>query len=191
MRRLFSIAAVVLSMFMLAHATLAQTTKPAPTLVITKAVWGDLPDGAKTDVTEKVKAMVKDNSLTVDASNDNFDDPANGVVKKLEVDYTIDGVAHSRTVAEDETLVISTKPSKLIITKALYGDLPDGDKTDVTTIVCDRVNGDTLKIKANNDTFGDPASGVAKKLQVEYKLNGVVGVKTVNEDEELTIADDK
>jgi uncharacterized protein YbaA (DUF1428 family) len=190
MRRTLSILTVILSILAFVQVSHAQTTKPAGTLVIVKAIYGDLPDGGKTDVTEKVKTMVKDNALTVDASNDNFDDPASGVTKKLKVDYTIDGVAHSRTVDEAETMIISTKPSKLVITKALYGDLPDGDKTDVTAIVRDQINGDQLKIKASNDNFGDPASGITKKLQVEYKLNGVVGVKTVNEDEDMTISSD-
>jgi hypothetical protein len=82
---------------------------PVAKLVIVKAVYGDLPDGAKTDVTEKVKGMVKDGALSVVASNDNFGDPAEGVVKKLKVDYTFEGKAKSKTVDEDETLTISDK----------------------------------------------------------------------------------
>jgi hypothetical protein len=76
-------------------------------LVITKAFYGDLPDGPKTDVTDKVAAMVKDDKLTVEASNDNFGDPIEGTVKKLKVEYTVNGVAHSKTVNEGETLSIS------------------------------------------------------------------------------------
>jgi Domain of unknown function (DUF3395) len=84
-----------------------QTTAPAAgQLVITRAVYGDLPDGPKTDVTEKVKAMVKDNRLTVEASNENFGDPASGVNKSLEVDYTIDNVSYIKTADEDQTLAI-------------------------------------------------------------------------------------
>lgn len=181
----------LLSTLTLVSAAQAQTTKPAGTLVIVKAVWGDLPDGDKTDVTDKVKPMVKDNALSVQASNDNFDDPAVGVEKKLRIDYTIDGVAHTKTVLEDETLVISNKPSKLVILKAVYGDLPDGDKTDVTAIVRDQVNGDRLKIQASNDIFGDPANGVGKKLQVDYKLDGVIGSKSVDEDEVLVIPNEQ
>ncbi|MFI5378745.1 MAG: DNAJC11 domain-containing protein [Tepidisphaerales bacterium] len=82
---------------------------PAGKLVIVKAVYGDLPDGAKTDVTEKVKEMVKDNALSVETTNDNFGDPAEGVVKKLKVDYTFDGKEKSKTVDENETLTISNK----------------------------------------------------------------------------------
>ena len=76
-------------------------------LVITKAVYGDLPDGGKIDVTEKVAKMVKDDALSVDATNDNFTDPAVGTGKTLKVDYTFDGKDNSKSVAENETLTIS------------------------------------------------------------------------------------
>ncbi len=162
---------------------------PKPKLVIVKAVYGDLPDGDKSDVTAKVAAMVKDDTLTVDATNDNFDDPAEGIAKKLKVDYTIDGKAGSKTVNESETLFVSAKPSKIVIVKAVYGDLPDGEKTDVTEKVAGKVNGDTLSIKASNDLFGDPANGVQKKLKVDYTFDGKAKSKTVDEDETLTISD--
>jgi hypothetical protein len=83
------------------------TQKASGKLVIVKAVYGDLPDGAKTDVTDKVKDMVKDGVLSVDATNDNFGDPAEGIVKKLKVDYTFDGKEKSKTVEENETLTVS------------------------------------------------------------------------------------
>ena len=101
-------------------------------LVVTKAYYGDLPDGAKTDVTDKVAALVKEGRLSVEASNDNFGDPAEGVVKKLRVEYAVDGVARSKTVDEGQTLTVTSKPSKIVIRKAVYGDLPDGPKADVT-----------------------------------------------------------
>lgn len=162
---------------------------PAGKLVVTKAFYGDLPDGQKTDVTEKVAAMVKDNALSVEASNDNFGDPVEGTVKKLKVEYTVDGVAHSKTVNEGETLKISGKPAKLIIRKAVYGDLPDGAKTDVTEKVAEKVDDDHLSIEATNDNFGDPAEGIVKKLKVDYTFDGKELSKTVNENETLTISD--
>ncbi|MFI5381470.1 MAG: tetratricopeptide repeat protein [Tepidisphaerales bacterium] len=88
---------------------------PAGKLVIVKAVYGDLPDGAKTDVTEKVAAMVKDNALSVFAGNDNFGDPAGGVAKKLRVVFTIDGVAASKTVDAGETLTIAAAERALVL----------------------------------------------------------------------------
>ncbi|MGA2497179.1 MAG: DUF3395 domain-containing protein [Tepidisphaeraceae bacterium] len=162
-------------------------------LVIVKAVYGDLPDGGKTDVTDKVKEMVKDNALSVEATNDNFGDPADGIVKKLKVDYTIGGVAASKTVNEGETLTIAAgeKPvvSKLVIKKAVYGDLPDGAKTDVTEKVKGMVKDGALSVAATNENFGDPAEGIQKKLKVDYTFDGKEKSKTVDENETLTISD--
>jgi hypothetical protein len=77
--------------------------------VIKKATYGDLPDGSKVDVTDKVADLVADDALSVEATNTNFGDPADGVVKKLKVDYTFEGKEKSKTVDENETLKISDK----------------------------------------------------------------------------------
>jgi hypothetical protein len=188
---LLAVIACVLTVLGVARAAApgAPAEAPKPRLVIVKAVYGDLPDGDKTDVTTKVAGMVKDDRLSVVANNDNFDDPAEGVVKKLKVDYTIDGKAGSKTVNEDETLAVNGKPSKIVIVKAVYGDLPDGDKTDVTAKVAEKVDGDTLSVKAGNDLFGDPAEGISKSLKVTYTFDGKEKSKTVAEDETLTISE--
>lgn len=136
-----------------------------------------------------VAGMVKDDKLTVEASNDNFGDPIEGTVKKLKVEYTVNGVAHSKTVNEGETLSISGKPARLVIRKAVYGDLPDGANTDVTEKVADKVNDDKLSIEATNDNFGDPAEGIVKKLKVDYTFDGKERSKTVDENATLTISD--
>ena len=168
----------------------APATPAAPKLVIVKAYYGDLPDGAKTDVTEKVAAMVKDNALTVEATNENFGDPADGTVKKLKVDYTIDDKAKSKTVDEGQTLTLTAKRSKLVIKKAFYGDLPDGAKTDVTEKVADLISGDGLSVEATNTNFGDPADGITKKLKVDYTFDGgKEQTKTVEENQTLTISE--
>ncbi len=178
---------------LLAASGRAADAPAAGKLVIVKAVYGDLPDGGKTDVTDKVKAMVKDGALSVDATNDNFGDPADGIVKKLKVDYTIDGVAASKTVNEGETLTIAAneKPApsgKLAIKKAVYGDLPDGGKTDVTDKVKAMVKDGALSVDASNDNFGDPAEGITKKLKVDYTFNGADKSKSVDEGQTLTIS---
>jgi hypothetical protein len=190
MFRVQLLAAVTLSLVMSVFAASTRAAEPlVGKLVIVKAVYGDLPDGQKTDVTEKVAGMVKDDRLSVEANNDNFGDPAEGVTKKLTVDYKIGDVARSRTVNEGETLKISGKKSKLIIRKAAYGDLPDGQKTDVTEKVADRVFDDALSVEATNTNFGDPAEGTVKKLKVDYTFDGKEKSKTVDENETLTISD--
>ncbi|HEY3321856.1 MAG TPA: DUF3395 domain-containing protein [Planctomycetota bacterium] len=92
------------------NATLTITVIPSK-LVIEKAWYGN-PDDAKvgSDVTTKVRTMIKNDSLTVDATNDNFGDPAEGVAKVLKIDYTFDGGAKkSKQAAENESLTINDK----------------------------------------------------------------------------------
>jgi uncharacterized protein YajQ (UPF0234 family) len=157
-------------------------------LVITKAVYGELPGGASVDVTKKVAEMVKDDSLSVDATNDNFTDPAEGVGKKLRVEYTIGGIAAAKTVNENENLTVSGKAQKLVIVKAVYGDLPSGGSVDVTRKVAEMVKDGALSVEATNENFTDPAEGIGKKLRVDYTFNGVAKSKTADEGEMLTIS---
>ncbi|MGA2618851.1 MAG: beta-L-arabinofuranosidase domain-containing protein [Thermoguttaceae bacterium] len=89
----------------------ASAADKAPKLVIVKAVWGILPSGPSFDVTKDVARMVENDSLSVDADNDNFGDPAPGNAgKKLKVDYMLHGVAGSKTVNEFD--MISLGPVK-------------------------------------------------------------------------------
>jgi HEAT repeat protein len=86
--------------------------KPVPGKVeILKAAYGALPDGPSADVTKQVAEMVKAGTLTVEASNANFGDPANGQVKKLRVDYKVEGIADSKTVNESEIITLSAMAS--------------------------------------------------------------------------------
>jgi hypothetical protein len=185
-----SLSLVALVLLISGLVTLRSRADDAPAeakLVVTKATWGDLSSDRKADVTSKVVPMVKDGALSVEASIDIFDDPAANTVKQLQVEYTLNGTAQTRIVAEGVTMVISDKPSKLVITKASYGDLPDGQKADVTEKVRQWVNSDSLSVVASNGNFGDPADGVRKRLTVEYTLEGKAGTKTVDEDETLSI----
>lgn len=85
-------------------------------ITITKAQYGDLPDGPKADVAKKVKALVQQGNYTFEVSNAHFGDPAGGRVKKLQLDYIVHGTAMSRTVAEGEsiTLAVSAAPSAIV-----------------------------------------------------------------------------
>ena len=172
------------------------TTNSSSRLVVLKATYGDPSDpSSSSDVTAQVEDMVTNNSLTVDASNDNFGDPASGVCKLLRINFKIDGVAGSKSVYERGTIKITLadKPdpnagtSKLIIRKATYGVLPDGDTIDVTSIVAGMVRNSALNFTVTNTDLGDPAPGENKKLQVDYTLDGTNGSQTVIEDTKLQI----
>ena len=169
-------------------ATVLQAEEKLAKLVIIKAEYGDLPNGNKTDVTEKVKGMANAEGLSAAATNDNFGDPADGIGKKLIIEYTLDDQKLEQIVNENDTLTISTKPSKLKIVKAFYGDLPDGAKTDVTAKVQAMVKDDALSVGATNDNFGDPVEGTTKKLKVEFTFEGAAKSKEANEGDTLTIS---
>jgi len=157
-------------------------------LFIRQAEYGDLPDGNFNDVTAIVAAMVENDALNVDANNDNFDDPAPERRKKLRVDYTFNGEERSKTVVERNQLKISpsdksagipkSSSSKLIIRKAEYGDLPDGNFNDVTAMVAAMVENDALNVQVNNDNFDDPAFKIRKLLRVDFTFDGEEGSKT-------------
>ena len=161
-------------------------------LVIAKAVYGDLPDGPSIDVTIQVASMVKNNTLAVDASNDVFGDPADSAYKKLRVDYTFNGVRGTKIVNEDATLrlPLDEKPlvGKLVIVRAVYGDLAAGEVIDVTAQVAAMVKNNTLKVVASNENFTDPAVGAHKRLRVEYTIGGVARRRTIGEGRTLRIS---
>lgn len=90
-------------------------------VVIVKAQYGDLPDGPAADVTKKVADLVKAGAMAVDASNDNFGDPANGRSKKLRVDYRVNGVPASKIVPEQETLTFTATSTSPAVVEAICG----------------------------------------------------------------------
>jgi len=75
-----------------------------------------------TDVTAEVTAAVKGNKLAIDATNESFGDTAQGVPKKLRVEYQVDDEKVSKEVAEGGRIEIAVPDGKkLTITKAIYG----------------------------------------------------------------------
>lgn len=93
-------------------------------VVIRKAVYGDLPKGKSADVTKKVAELVKAGATSVDASNENFGDPVHGTAKRFRVDYTINGVARSETVRENDTVTFTAKVAPPAFVEAFCAALP-------------------------------------------------------------------
>ena len=74
------------------------------------------------DVTDKVNAAVKDESLSISASNEMFGDTAPGVPKKLWVEYQAGDEKLSKEAEEGGRVHISAPAGrKLVILKAVYG----------------------------------------------------------------------
>jgi hypothetical protein len=164
----------------------AEDLSKNPKLVITSAVYGDLANDKTIDVLKKVSAAIKDNNLNLTVSKETFTDPAPGAAKKLKVGYTLDGLYYTKTINEGDVCDISTR---LFISKAQYGDLAGKKADDVTDQIKALIRKNALSVKADNDTFGDPAPNVVKKLRVVYTFDGVRKSKTVAENETLTISE--
>jgi len=75
-------------------------------LVILKAEYGDLPNGTKADVTEIVKKMQQGDGVTIEVTNEHFGDPVEGKVKRMRVEYSVDGKKAEATAAEGDKLVL-------------------------------------------------------------------------------------
>ena len=75
------------------------------------------------DVTDKLRAQMENGALSIKVSNDIAGDPAYNTVKTLRVEYTLDGVAKTQTIAEDQTLNLPSEGQTgvLQIVKATYG----------------------------------------------------------------------
>ena len=77
------------------------------------------------DVTSQVREKMQNGTLSVVANNDLGGDPAYLTVKRLRVEYTLDGVKKVRDVAENQTLQLpgEGETGALVVTRALYGAL--------------------------------------------------------------------
>ncbi len=86
-----------------------QTLELPAGVTITKAVYGDLPaePGKTIDLTAKLSRLVDNGGLSVQIDNALAGaDPVSGKPKECRVDYSLDGVRKSVTVAENDTLTI-------------------------------------------------------------------------------------
>ncbi len=78
----------------------------APKVVITKARYEATDGAGGADVTAKVAAMVEGGETNIPASNGAFGDPAYNHVKRLHVEFTVDGKPMTRDAAENAVLAL-------------------------------------------------------------------------------------
>ena len=164
-------------------------TAPAgQALAIAKAEYGGMDDAV--DVTPVVRSLVKENAIastTVDDDSLHID-PSRGVTKQLVVRYEIAGKQKMMSVEESEEIKIPAAAGgpKLAIIEATYG-LPVS-YFDVTDMVADQVQGNSLTIAPSDDLFGNPGSALAgKKLEVTYMQAGRQETVSAKPGEALTI----
>ena len=97
--------------------TCKRQARPMPGKVtIRKAVYRGIEGGGSADVTRKVAKMVADGAVSIEASNSNFGDPAQGIVKQMQIEFTANGVTHTETVREGQsvTLMVGATPEAFI-----------------------------------------------------------------------------
>ncbi len=170
-------------------------------LEIVKAEYGvfDLAHSKMVDVTKELEALVANGRLSTLVSNQLAGDPADGVVKKLLVEYEYDGKKYSKRIDESQRLYLPDKDlpagKTLVVNRAVYGDLPDVlvkipelKTVDVTEKLAAQVSQDVLSVRITNSLAGgDPVVNVPKHIRVLYKLDGVEKVTFADENQMLNI----
>lgn len=88
-------------------AVCTRDAKPLPGQVtIRRAVYGAVDGSRKKNVTRKVNSLINAGAVAVEASNANFGDPANGLVKQLSIEFTTGGVTQTQTVREGQKITL-------------------------------------------------------------------------------------
>lgn len=90
-----------------------EETSTIPSIEIASAFYGS-EDGRGTDVTDKVRALVRRGFSEIPASNTEFGDPVVNVVKRLTIEFRVNGKSYKQTVGENESIeLVPDKPGPL------------------------------------------------------------------------------
>jgi hypothetical protein len=92
------------------HALVAVCARRPATgeIAIVRATYGAEGDGKLANVKKKVTKLVSRGASAIEATNANFGDPAPGTPKRLTIEYTVDGAPVRKSVAEKETLMLTS-----------------------------------------------------------------------------------
>ncbi len=89
------------------HIGAQEQKPPSPKLEVRRAIYEAIDGSGSADVTDRVKTMVKDNTLSLNANNHVLGgDPAFGHFKRLRVEYSLDDKPYDIVVNENEDLEI-------------------------------------------------------------------------------------
>ena len=187
-----------------AHTAFAGSAS-TPALAIQVASYGVTYEA---DVTEALSKLVVNDKLSVVVNNDTLGgDPAPNIIKRLHVDYTLDGKRYSQDVDEGSTLRIpngvatqkgdatgaEASAKGLVIDNGIYGPKtppPAHNGADVASLLTKFIVNNQLSLNVNNDTMGgDPAPNEPKVLHIEYTYGGAPFIKDVPKNSTLTIPD--
>jgi len=148
----------------------------AAQIVIQKAMYGvpDDPDRTR-DVTVQLQELADRGEYTFPVSSlAEAGDPAQGVVKTLRVEYTMDGNRRTASGTDSETIHLSAQAHAIVVNKAVYGVLDDPNRTrDVTTKLQRLIDRGEYAFQVASMAHGDdPAFGIVKTLRVDYTVDG-------------------
>jgi hypothetical protein len=157
--------------------TLSQAVHPARrNIVVQKASYGVPGDPSRTrDVKARVQGLI--DSAQVDffvGSLAADDDPAMGISKTLDVDYTVNGTPKTFIGHDPDAFRLKLSPSNIVVQKASYGVPGDPVRTrDVKAKVQTLIDGGQLDFTVGSFATGDdPAWGVVKTLDIDYTVEG-------------------
>ncbi len=155
---------------------LSAAPEPPMKVVIRKALYGILDDPSRTrDVTAKVQRKVDAGEFSFPALRmAEGDDPAQGRIKTLVVNYAIDGKDYTVKAPDPDSIRISRDAVQVTVEKARYGVLNDPGRTrDVREKLQRFVDSGETGFKVAWMAQGDdPAFLIVKTLEVDYLLNG-------------------
>jgi hypothetical protein len=150
--------------------------KPAGPLVIRKAVYGEIPDGPKVEVTDKVRAMVKNGMLSVVATDDNFGDPYNGTMKLTIIKAEASGSGLNMGSSFTDIIKGYQRGNSLMTRITGFGKVTVYYKY-----------GDREALSTSSSDDGLLIINPPTKLRVDYTVNGVDATKTADLSDALEI----
>ncbi|WP_193211534.1 family 78 glycoside hydrolase catalytic domain [Luteolibacter marinus] len=167
----------------------------APEPVITGARYESVAGGGFRDVTGVLAGLDQGEPYSVVVNNTNFGpDPAVNQVKRLRVEYEVNGVSGVAFTAEQATFHFPADLPELLpvtLTAATYGAIDGSGANDVLANLNARATAGAFTMVASNGNLGgDPTPNKVKRLRIEYELNGRALVKYVDENATLRFPGD-
>jgi hypothetical protein len=109
------------------------------------------------------------------------------VEENSEGNYGLGGGANSLWCSYDMHVQQTAKPSELVVRSAIFGNFQSKKTADVTQQLQKLVKDGVLTADISWHSLPDPAPRMAKTLQLEYSINGVVNNMTMNEGNTLVL----
>lgn len=172
--------------------------KPLPDLKIIRAEYGYfLPEGM-VDVTDVLSSRIKDNRLQTPIDNKLANDPAPGVAKELQLEYSVGGKRYKVCIPESQTLAIPNEQEtgELKLIKAVYGkfepefngNLPES-ATNVTKRINDMIAARKLVFPVDDRLISQSKAdrNKGKKLHLVYSVENEVSELMVAEGQNVNL----